>query len=72
MHFKLQLMFQYKTSQTNKKVLIKALSDGPSAILRLPYDSNVEKVSIVQCYQNLIFIAGSPVSGLAYFLTDPV
>ena len=57
-----------KGNKVTKNIIRKALSDGPSAILKLFYKSNVAKGSILKWSQNHIFIARSPVSDLAIFL----
>ena len=48
----------------------KAFSDGPNAIPRPPFDSNVAKVPIVKWSQNLIFVDRSVISGVPQFLEN--
>ena len=47
-----------------KNILIKALSDGPSANLRPLHNSNVAKVTFVKWSQILISTTGSFISGI--------
>ena len=48
----------------------KAFSDGPNAIPRPLFDSNVAKVPIVKWSQKLIFVAGSVISGIPKILEN--